>query len=192
MGEFLKQIREWLKTPAHYFLPLLLITTFGLFAPEWMLKEIGIIKWRHDYNFYLGSVFIISFFFVSCHYSIVAIKWVSDRVVEYSAKRIRIKRIKSLTLKEQVILAKYFKTNSKTVGLFYPSGVVAGLEAAEIIYPSSTEGFDQKTEFNIQEWAWVYIKNNIRVLEPFVNEIRECKRIRDALVNAKKQSKKIT
>jgi len=109
MLDWLKHALEWLKTPGYYFLPLLAVSAFGLFAPLDILDQLGITQWRTDGKFYLGSLFVISFAIVFCHYFIMFITWVLKWNNFYRHLRVGHARLKSLTADEQNILRTYLE-----------------------------------------------------------------------------------
>jgi len=84
MFDWLKYALDWLKTPVHYFLPLLATSIFGLFAPLDLMKSLGIDFWRAEGKPYLGSIFVISLAIVGCHYASQIIKWLSNNIVCFS------------------------------------------------------------------------------------------------------------
>lgn len=156
----IKNTLEWLKTPAHYFLPLLAASFFGLFAPLDLMKFIGIEVWRAEGKPYLGSVFVVSLSIVVCFYASEAIKWLIDKYRKYLSIRSAQTRLKSLTPEEQKRLAGYLKDNTRTQQFGVEDGVMFGLAEADIIYPAISQANGDDFPFNIRPWAWEYLNKN--------------------------------
>ena len=160
MLDWLKHALEWLKTPTQYFLPLLVVSAFGLFAPSYLLEQLGIAQWRTDGKFYLGSLFVVSLSVIFCHYFAMFINWVLNWYGFYRRLWIGHARLKSLTADEQNIIRVYLEKNSKAQLLNAMNGIVMGLVEASIIYPSVEEGEAHSFPFNIRNWAWIYLNKN--------------------------------
>ena len=62
------------------------------------------------------------------------------------------------------MLASYVVGNTKTLTLDLRSGVAGGLESSRIIYRSSTLGSLHGFDYNIQPWAWDYLRQHRELL----------------------------
>ena len=155
-----KHALEWLKTPAHYFLPLLAASFFGLFAPLDLMKSLGIEAWRTEGKFYIGSVFVISLAVVGCHYISEIIKWVINKYSMFLSLWSAKARLKSLTREEKEFLSRYIKEESRVQGHWRNSPIAAVLRADGIIYVAVEQGLVDNFPFTIAPWAWKYLHKN--------------------------------
>jgi len=160
MPEWLGKLFDWLKTPAHYFLPVLAASAFGLFAPLPLLEFLGIDFWRIEGKAYLGSAFVISGAVVACHYGAVPLRWLLEKYRLLRSLRATHARLESLTPEEQERLAGYLKENTRTQKFWLEDGVVAGLAHANIIYAAVSQADRDAFPFNIRPWVWDYLQKN--------------------------------
>lgn len=80
------------------------------------------------------------------------------------------KALENLTQEEKRILSQYILRQSKTQNLDIQSGVVNGLEQANIIYRSANLGSALGGfAYNIQPWAWEELNNHPDTLEPIIS-----------------------
>ncbi len=160
MIEWLKPALEWLQTPAKYFLPLFVASSFGLFAPLDMLNFLGIESWCTEYKFYLGCVFVFSAAVVGCHFGAEIVRWLVKWYEILILRRKAEARLKVLTIEEQRVLAQYLKGNTRTQHFHIDDGIVRGLVESKILYAALREGDIYKFPINMQPWAWAYLKKH--------------------------------
>jgi hypothetical protein len=160
MIQWIKYILDWLRTPAHYFLPVFAASCFALFAPLKVLEFLGVAFWRIEGKPYLGSAFVISTAVVFCHYSSKLIAWSLNQYHMFLSTRAAHARLKNLTPKEKMLLAGYLKEDTRTQKFWVENGVVAGLQHANIIYPAVSQADGDHFPFNIRPWVWDYLKKN--------------------------------
>jgi hypothetical protein len=84
---------------------------------------------------------------------------------EKASQRVLQNRLHSLSKSEKNVLRGYITKNTKSLVLSYMDGVANGLELTRIIYRSSTLGSDSGFAYNIQPWAWEYLKKNPDLLK---------------------------
>lgn len=123
--------------------------------------KMGLSNIANNYRFWFGLTFLISTSLLIVH----AIKFIYLSIINlkdnYNNKKIRIERLKNLTPKEKNILANYFSGNTRSQTLDYTDGTVRELELMQIIYRSSeVSRIGAKFSYNIQPWAWDYLKKN--------------------------------
>lgn len=160
MLDWLKPILEWLKTPAHYFLPLLAASFFGLFAPLDILEFLGIAFWRAEGKPYLGTIFVISAAVTGTHYGASIVHWVVNEYREFLKLRAAQSRLKSLSIEEKKFLAWYLENDSHIQTCWVHNGVAATLRSERIVYVAVEKGMTDSFPFTIQPWAWKYLKKN--------------------------------
>ncbi len=162
---WLKYALEWLKTPANYFLPILVFSGFGVFAPENLLDTLGIGFWGEQGKPYLGSAFIISASIIGCHYLAVVVEWIRSKYGKFRSIRAAHARLENLTPQEQELLSGYLKENTRTQQFWIKDGVVAGLVHANIIYAAVHQANEDRFPFNIRPWVWDYLKKHPHFVE---------------------------
>lgn len=160
MFEWLKPALEWLKTPAHYFLPLLAASFFGLFAPLELLEFLGIAFWRVEGKPYLGSIFVVSVAITGIHYSARIVNWLVGEYREILLLRAAQSRLKSLSAEEKKFLSWYLQNDSHVQTCWVHNSVAATLRSEGIVYVAVEKGMTDKFPFTIQPWAWKYLKKH--------------------------------
>jgi len=160
MFDWIKYALEWLKTPANYFLPLLVTSSFGLFAPLDFMKFLGIESWRAEGKPYLGSIFVISLAIVCCYYASQIIKWLANKYRMFLSLRAAQTRLKILTIDEKKFLSGYLKEESRIQRHWVNSPIAAILRQDGIIYVAVEQSMTDNFPFTISPWAWEYLHKN--------------------------------
>lgn len=155
-----KYALEWLKTPAHYFLPLLAASFFGLFAPLDLLEFLGIAFWRTEGKPYLGTVFVISVAITGIHYSASIVHWLVNEYRELLKLRAAQSRLKFLSVDEKKFLAWYLQNESHVQPCWVHDSIAATLRSEGIVYVAVEKGMTDSFPFTIQPWAWKYLKKH--------------------------------
>lgn len=160
MFDWLKPVLEWLKTPAHYFLPLLAASFFGLFAPLDLLEFLGIAFWRAEGKPYLGSIFVLSAAITGIHYFASIIQWIVGKYRKCLSLRAAHSRLKSLSVEEKEFLAWYLQNDSHVQTCWVHNSVAATLRSEGILYVAVEKGMTDNFPFTIYPWAWKYLKKH--------------------------------
>ncbi len=159
-----KNALEWLKTPAHYFLPLLAASSFGMFAPLDLLEFLGIAFWRAEGKPYLGSVFVVSVAVTSAHYAASIVRWLVNKYRVFLTVRAAQSRLECLSPDEKKFRARYLQNDSHVQSFWIHNSIAAVLRAEGIIYVAVEQGMNDNFPFTIQPWAWKYLKKNQHLL----------------------------
>lgn len=160
MLEWLRPALDWLKTPAKYFLPLLLASAFGLFAPLDAMEFLGIAFWRAEGKPYLGSIFIISLAVTGTHYAAEIVEWLSNKYRKLLALRAAQSSFKYLTPEEKEFLSWYLQNNSVTRPCWIHNTTAAVLRTKGILFVAVEQGPTENFPFTIYPWAWEYLKRH--------------------------------
>lgn len=174
MGWLTKHALEWLKTPAHYFLPLLAASFFGLFAPLDLLEFLGIAFWRSEGKSYLGAVFVLSAAITGIHYAAAIVHWLVNEYREFRTLRAAQFRLKSLSVEEKNFLSWYLQNDSHVQSCWVHDSTAATLRSEGIIYVAYVaveKGMTDNFPFTIQPWAWKYLKKNQHLVSVGGNDI---------------------
>lgn len=152
---------DWLKLAPRYLLGIAFATGIYLLLGQAQLEKVGF--WRYDRLIrpWTFVVFLISAAFLAAHLASDGLSHLREKSRERRKKRRLEARLHDLTPDEQETLAGYLRENTKTSYLDAMSGVTGGLEAAGIIYRSSSLGSGGfRFAYNLQPWAWEYLKAN--------------------------------
>lgn len=158
----LGSITEILRAGSKVWFAMALTLGFLLFAPVGVLKRLALSEIIAEKRAWLALAFVIALAFIISAilarlWAIVAgpIRW---RLFQ---ERGYVRRLRDLSSAEREHLAQYLLNDTKTVHSHFGDGVTGGLEAAEIIFRSSTIGSPAMTfPYNIQPWAWKALRRN--------------------------------
>ncbi len=91
-----------------------------------------------------------------------------NKFQEYWNERNLQKRLHMLSEPEKSVLREYIEKNTKTQYFRLDDGVIGGLEAWGIVYRAAniSHGCDVSFPYNLQPWAWNYLKDNSEILNP--------------------------
>jgi len=147
---------------------LALSIAFGLilFMPESFAASLGLVEITKNYRAFFGVAFILVTVLLLCK----AIPFFHKIYKKHQTRKRWIKRLHDLSPMEKRILRKYLSEKTRTVHLDITNGVAAGLEAEHIIARFSSVGYPAGVQkilfaYNIQSWAWDYIRKNPEILE---------------------------
>lgn len=160
MPEWIAKLLEWLKTPAHYFLPVLVASAFGLFAPLPLLEALGVGSWRVEGKPYLGFFFVISASVVICHYGAIFVKslWREYRLLRF--KRVAVASLKTLSTEEKELLARYLQEDAKVLYFAMHDNMVSILVNNGILQPTLLKADITEFPFNITPWCREELQRN--------------------------------
>ena len=168
MWDFSK-IADLLKLLPTYLLPMALVSGFLVFAPDDVLAVFGIQGFRADFRPWIGIVFLASAFVLLVRGGHDSFAWVKKKIVLRKSVEQMQKRMHDLTPAEKDILRKYVAEETRTQRLRVGDGVVQGLVQVGVLYRSTGVGetgpggapvFD----YNIEPWAWDYLRNHLELL----------------------------
>lgn len=157
---------EWVKLKPRYFFLVAFATGVVLFAPSEVIKRLGVAAFIAEYRGWVGLVFLFSFAAL-LSYGIAYIgAAVMARLQEWRLVRDGRKYLTTLSPPEREILRRFIHDNTKTITLDISSGVHAGLQAKRVIYrPTTLSRQYTDFDFNIQPWAWDYLRKHPYLLD---------------------------
>ncbi len=156
---------DWLKVSAKQALIMFIISTVLLFGGEELVASLGLLQAKEILKPWVGVVWIISLSIVISDPTFYAFNWVKTRVQWRIYLKQMQKTLHDLTPEEKKFLSVYIINDTKTQSADCNDGVVNGLVAAKIIFRSSNLSQYYTTfPYNIQPWAWEYLKNNPEIL----------------------------
>ena len=181
VAEIIKTILEILKLAPRYLIALGVIAASLLLilSPDYLLHKIGVYQFVQDYRSWLGLTLITAtvLLLVSLTVSLSngLKKWWRTR----QERQCIIRRLQRLTEEEKQILRYYIGEGTRSNSLRVDDGVVNGLVAAGIIYPSAQLGsLLEGVAHNIIGIAWDYLNQFPDLLHGVTNTSRNDRRDR--------------
>lgn len=158
-------IKEWLKLKPRYLFALLLISGFLVFSPEIWLAELGLNSIASSLSAWIGGVFLISAILLLTNSLAYLSEPIQASINEWRSTIVYSKQLKSLSKLEKEVLKRYFEQDTQSLRLASMDGIAEGLVAKIILFRSSNLGTaDGYFAYNIQPWAWVYLKKHPELL----------------------------
>lgn len=162
----LSKLLDLLKLKPRYFFGLSLAAALLLFSPDSLLERLGVTELLARYRGWIGMLFVASTAIWFAH----GLAPLGNRVLlwakERRAMRLRASALKNLSPQEGAILRRFIDGNTKTITLDVSSGAHAALESRQVIYRASSlsrQYYD--FDYNIQPWAWEYLRKHPEALE---------------------------
>ena len=180
MSNYAKTALEILKLAPPYLVSLGIIAALFLFAPDKMLKWLGIFHFVQHYRSSFAIAFIVTAVLFAVDRTIAVVGWIGHKKAIAKVAKARLERLHRLTEDEKQILRFYFAKQTRANGLRIDDGVVQGLVAARIIFRSTQlgnvlEGFGH----NISDFAWEYLHDHPELLRGTTNTYRTDKQFDD-------------
>ncbi len=163
---------KFLDLAPRYLIAIAAFTAFLLFGPDWALKYLGVSNLAQDERPWLGVSFIISIALCLAYWGEQVVRRIWNAVLDKKAVKKAPQYLRTLTEGEKQILRFYIAKQTKTNCLRVTDGVVQGLVAAGIIYPSATIGLGLCVDYNICDFAWDYLNRNESLLIGTTNTYR--------------------
>jgi hypothetical protein len=160
------QVIEWFKISNTHLFAIVIGCSIVLFTPESFLRKLGLFSIKEAYLTIISVSLLLALSMLSARGCAGIIAWIKQRFIWHKNLKEMRKRLNDLTPEEKQILQKYILGNTRTQDLLIQDGVANGLVAAKILYRSANVGSMMGGfAFNIQPWAWVYLKENPYLLE---------------------------
>jgi hypothetical protein len=155
---------KFLDLAPRYLVVIAVFAAFLLFGPDWALKHLGVSNFAQDERPWLGLSFIMSIALCLAYWGeqIIRRKW--NAILSKKAIEKALQCLHALTEDEKQILRFYITKQTKTNCLYVTDGVVHGLVAKGIIYPSARIGLGLCVDYNIHDFAWEYLNQNESLL----------------------------
>lgn len=155
-------------TAARFVPPVLaLVTAIPLFGPSALVSRLGLLELVSRYRAALGITCLVSGVVVLVAQVLPAgFAALRRQLTERWRQRNGRKRLQELTRSEKNLLKQYVTRETRTLVLDPSSSATSALLLSGII--SRAVELDDKAlglAFNIESWAWVYLKSNRQLLE---------------------------
>lgn len=157
---------EGLKLPPTILFGVSIATGFLSFAENDILMKLSLQNFKSKYGMWIGLIFVVSCALLIGYMSIHVWKIVQRKYKSIMMMLYRKKKLHELTKEEKRILQKYFIEDTKSVSISYNSGIASELEYFKIIYRSSNVSqIGLIFPYNIQPWAYKYLKKRPKLLQ---------------------------
>lgn len=166
--EFSKII-DWIKLKPRHLVAIVVVSGTLLFSPDYLLSRLGLLDFVLENKSWIGGTFLTFIAFLLINTIAYLSEPVQGFINDWRRLLVYSRHLKELTSKEKKTLKKYFEEDTQSQLLDYKSGVAQGLVAKKILYRSSNLGYMEATfAYNIQPWAWRYLKKHPDLLK--INE----------------------
>jgi hypothetical protein len=161
----LPNIPEWLKMSSAHLAAIAIAAGMLLFSPSTFTEALGVARFVIGYRMWIGVVFLASTAVLLSRTGGGLFEFTRNRVRQNRTLKMWQRRLHELTSEEKRVLASYVLKGTRTQYFQLQDGVIQGLVAEKIIMRASTVG-DLLTgiAYNIQPWAWEYLKEHPRLL----------------------------
>lgn len=156
----LAKLIEWIKLSPKYLLPISIISGLLIFSNEKLLNVFGIYEFVIDYRAVLGIVFLVSSALVLSNIILYLFSFGKKFYSQKYLEKIRISKLMNLTPDQKDLLYKYIFFDTRTQKFPVTDGNVTELVYYKIIYQASIVGNLDNWPYNIQPWAWNYLKKH--------------------------------
>ena len=161
----MKPASELIEIVARYTLPLQIFSGLLLLIPQQVLDRVGIDQVVSQYHWLIVLVFLLTVSFSISWALNKSVQWISINIAVRNFQNRLIKNLKSLTSKEKQVLKIYIEQDTQSQNLSYLDGIAAGLENKHIIYGANPVVTIYGRAYNIQPFAFEYLKKHNWLLE---------------------------
>jgi len=156
---------DWIKLSPKYLIGIIIASCFLIFVPDDILKFLSIDTLVASIKPFLSFILIVSVAMLLGTF-IANIGSFLGGILSIWLKTFQYKnRLKDLTKEEKEILISYLDNDTRSRRFNMTHGVVQGLVHEKILYQSTIMSSGITMSYNIQTWAWKYLKKNRKLLE---------------------------
>ena len=159
---------KWLfELPQRVLWAFVAIVGLTLWGPNRFVTGLGLQEFIDDYRKWIGVAFLVLLGIALPN----AVESVRQQVSRWRRNRRWLReakeRLHDLTDGEKQVLSGYITDNTRTQNLDMTSGVTSGLVSESVIYQASNLSVGLTIfAYNIQPWAWDYLREHPELLEP--------------------------
>ena len=165
MSEFWTKVIDWIKQPPRVVAAIAIACAVILFSPEKAQDAICVTPILKTIGPYIGIVLVLACALLVTSFVSFSYSWSEKQILRLRLKRFRVQSLSDPPSREEGTWLFHLR-KTKTQRLPLESGVVAGLEARQIIARAtivSHSGTD--FDYNIQPWAWNHLNKNRNLIE---------------------------
>ena len=161
-----KKVLDWIKLTGKQAFILVVMSSILLFSSNELITQLGLTKIKEITQPWVGGIWIISLAILVSEIAHPIYQFLANKVKSWSNLKNGHARLNQLTPDEKVFLKYYIEQDTRTNSSKYSNGVVKELEAVGIVRRASQmASYHDVFPYNIQPWAWEYLKKNPTVLE---------------------------
>ena len=160
----LKTAQEWLSKSIAAQFAVAMFAGLLLFGPEGMIAGMGLRGIRDDYRPWFGVALLAVGSLLCVEVASGTGGWFKQRIVWWLNLRRLKQRLHDLTPAEREALRGYIENDTRTQYFNPQNGVAQGLVHATIIYRASSLGSIEGFAYNMQPWAWEYLRAHPELL----------------------------
>lgn len=162
----ISKIIEFIKLSVKQAIILFIGSSVLLFASDDLIQKLGILEFRDLAKTWIGAAWILSASILLCEIVFAPYSWAKQKIQQSINLKKYQQRLHQLTPNEKDFLSGYIFQNTKTQSAEYSNGTVNGLISSKVIFRSSNMAIEYNIfPYNIQPWAWEYLKANPHYLE---------------------------
>ena len=161
-----KKILDCIKLSGKQAFVLVTISSILLFSPTELITLIGLTKLKEITQPWVGGIWIISLSILVTEIAHPTYQFLTKKVKDWLSLRRGHKRLEQLTPDEKAFLKHYIEHDTRTNSSSLADGIVNELVTVGIVRRASNMGlYDNFFAYNIQPWAWNYLKKNRSLVE---------------------------
>lgn len=159
------EILKFFKLSFKHNVIVVLVLSFARLSPINWLKTLSIDSIILKHMSIITVLWIISLVFLFVEFIVIISRNIREKKRIKFNSNLRIKRLKNLTTEEKKILMQYINNDTRTQVFKLGNGNIRELEKYEIVSRASDLAlrFDLFS-FNIEDWAWDYLKKHPKLL----------------------------
>jgi len=156
-----RTILDWIKLSPKYLLPIVIVSGFLIFSNGNILNIFGLFIIVNQYRGWIGIIFLVTIALLLSDVALRMVQWLQNKRKLNEKFKDLTSRLYKLTPYEKNIILGFTENNTRTQYLSIEDGTIQELSNFEIIYRSSNFGRStNRWSFNIQPWAWDFIRKN--------------------------------
>lgn len=161
-----KKVLDWIKLSGKQAFILVVISSILLFSSAELITQLGLTNIKEITQPWVGGIWIVSLAILLTEIAHPIYQYLANKVKAWSNLKHGHARLKQLTPDEKTFLKHYIEQDTRTNSSKYANGVVKELEAVGIVRRASQmASYHDVFPYNIQPWAWDYLKKNPHLLE---------------------------
>jgi hypothetical protein len=163
-SEWMAAAIEWVRVLQRYLWGFIVVLALLLWGPRWLISGLGMSAVLSHDRLYFGLSFAVLLGMGLSDPISLTVRWPIERLEEIMWRKAKVKRLHDLTPHEKTILREYIDNETRTQYLSIGNGVVSGLVHEKILYRSANIGNLSGFAYNIQPWAFDYLRQHPELL----------------------------
>lgn len=158
------KLLDWAKLKPRTWFAMATASTALLLLPEDILSGTGLDEIVVGYRSWLGVALLLSLALLFAHVAGETWNWGREWLKANRHLRALHGQLRELSPGEKHVLKKYIEGQTTTLYFTVSDGVIGGLVAKKILFQSSSIGQMHSFSYNLQPWAWTYLRAHPDIL----------------------------